>query len=219
MKISINRYMFFIFVCLACVMAGGCGKDTISLSEDTDIVSEDTSSETAISGDQEPDGNQAPDGTSAILAGESGKIYVYVCGAVAAPGVYELDEGSRVNDALVAAGGFSEDADRNVVNLAEEAADEQRIYFPVQGENLSQKWAGEDLDNAADSGEYAGLININKADVSELMELPGIGETRAGQIVEYRRTYGGFSTKEDLKNVSGIGDSIYRKLESYITVD
>lgn len=194
-------------------MAGGCGKDTISLSEDTDIVSEDTSSETAISGDQEPDG------TPAILAGESGKIYVYVCGAVAAPGVYELDEGSRVNDALVAAGGFSEDADRNVVNLAEEAADEQRIYFPVQGENLSQKWSGEDLDHAADSGEYADLININKADVSELMELPGIGETRAGQIVEYRRTYGGFSTKEDLKNVSGIGDSIYRKLESYITVD
>ena len=75
------------------------------------------------------------------------------------------------------------------------------------------------MDHAADSGEYAGLININKADVSELMELPGIGETRAGQIVEYRRTYGGFSTKEDLKNVSGIGDSIYRKLESYITVD
>lgn len=200
-------------------MAGGCGKDTISLSEDTDIVSEDTSSETAISGDQEPDGNQAPDGTPAILAGEPGKIYVYVCGAVAAPGVYELDEGSRVNDALVAAGGFSEDADRNVVNLAEEASDEQRIYFPVQGENLSQKWSSEDLDHAADSGEYAGLININKADVSELMELPGIGETRAGQIVEYRRTYGGFSTKEDLKNVSGIGDSIYRKLESYITVD
>lgn len=200
-------------------MAGGCGKDTISLSEDTDIVSEDTSSETAISGDQEPDGNQAPDGTPAILTGEPGKIYVYVCGAVAAPGVYELDEGSRVNDALVAAGGFSEDADRNVVNLAEEASDEQRIYFPVHGENLSQKWSSEDLDHAADSGEYAGLININKADVSELMELPGIGETRAGQIVEYRRTYGGFSTKEDLKNVSGIGDSIYRKLESYITVD
>ena len=212
MKISINRYMFFIFVCLVCVMAGGCGKDTISLSEDTSLASDTT-------GDQELEGMADFVDTSSESDVESGKIVVYVCGAVAAPGVYELDAGSRVNDALVAAGGFSEDADRNVVNLAEEAVDEQRIYFPVQGEVPQQKESNDVSKDAADSGDAAGLININKADVSELTELPGIGETRAGQIVEYRRTYGEFSTKEDLKNVSGIGDSIYRKLEAYITVD
>lgn len=193
-------------------MAGGCGKDTISLSEDTSLASGTT-------GDQELEGMADFVDTSSESDGESGKIVVYVCGAVAAPGVYELDAGSRVNDALVAAGGFSEDADRNVINLAEEAVDEQRIYFPVQGEVLQQKESSDVSGDAAGRDDAAGLININRADVSELMELPGIGETRAGQIVEYRRTYGEFSTKEDLKNVSGIGDSIYRKLEAYITVD
>ena len=87
----------------------------------------------------------------------------------------------------------------------------------MEGEDITSD-IGKNQNDLADAGSDR-LININEAGVEELTELPGIGETRAGQIVEYRRTYGRFSDKEDLKNVSGIGDSIYRKLETYITVD
>ena len=148
------------------------------------------------------------------------KIIVYVCGAVENPDVYELDPGARINDALEAAGGFSGDADMNMINLAEPVSDGQRVYFPVQGEDMTGD--SQDMNAALETdiyGDDTSLVNINKAGVSELTQLPGIGETRAGQIVEYRETHGKFSSKEDLKNVSGIGDSTYEKLESHIIVD
>lgn len=138
-------------------------------------------------------------------------IYVYVCGAVAAPGVVELPEGSRVADALLAVGGFAEDAGEDYVNLAAKVEDGQKIYFPTKVE--IQSWETE---------EYLagkGIVNINTADKTQLMTLPGIGEARAEDIIAYRKNHGAFQRKEDLKKVSGIKDNMYQKLEDKIVVE
>jgi len=138
-------------------------------------------------------------------------ICVYVCGAVAAPGVVELPEGSRVADALLAVGGFAEDAGQEYVNLAAKVEDGQKIYFPTKAE--IQTWETEVY------LEENGIVNINTADKTQLMTLPGIGEARAEDIIAYRKKHGAFQRKEDLKNVSGIKDNMYQKLKDKIVVE
>lgn len=192
------------------MLAGGCGGETIVVSEPSESVKDEKNA----ASENVPSEEKTESVTSAD------KIIVYVCGAVENPDVYELDPGARINDALEAAGGFSGDADMNMINLAEPVSDGQRVYFPVQGEDMTGD--SQDMNAALETdiyGDDTSLVNINKAGVSELTQLPGIGETRAGQIVEYRENHGKFSSKEDLKNVSGIGDSTYEKLESHIIVD
>ncbi len=192
------------------MLAGGCGGETIVVSEPSESVKDEKNA----ASENVPSEEKTESVTSAD------KIIVYVCGAVENPDVYELDPGARINDALEAAGGFSGDADMNMINLAEPVSDGQRVYFPVQGEDMTGD--SQDMNAALETdiyGDDTSLVNINKAGVSELTQLPGIGETRAGQIVEYRETHGKFSSKEELKNVSGIGDSTYEKLESHIIVD
>ena len=192
------------------MLAGGCGGETIVVSEPSESVKDEKNAASENVPSEEK--------TESVISAD--KIMVYVCGAVENPDVYELDPGARINDALEAAGGFSGDADMNMINLAEPVSDGQRVYFPVQGEDMTGD--SQDMNAALETdiyGDDTSLVNINKAGVSELTQLPGIGETRAGQIVEYRETHGKFSSKEDLKNVSGIGDSTYEKLESHITVD
>lgn len=207
---KLKRYIFFIVIYFVCMLAGGCGGETIVVSEPSESVKDEKNA----ASENVPSEEKTESVTSAD------KIIVYVCGAVENPDVYELDPGARINDALEAAGGFSGDADMNMINLAEPVSDGQRVYFPVQGEDMTGD--SQDMNAALETdiyGDDTSLVNINKAGVSELTQLPGIGETRAGQIVEYRETHGKFSSKEDLKNVSGIGDSTYEKLESHIIVD
>lgn len=141
--------------------------------------------------------------------GELPKVTVFVCGAVQNEGVYELPADARVDDALAASGGFAEGADTAAVNRADTLYDGQQIYFPFEGESLEHN-STEQEDN--------GLVDINRADKETLMTLSGIGESKAESIIEYRETNGRFENKEDVKNVSGIGDSIYLKIEEYITV-
>ncbi len=214
----IRKSLFFIFVGFICITAYGCGSGEISLYEDMEAVSSNQPTETGDEDDSETvDEDDSETADLDASSEKEGRKKVYVCGAVRSPGVYELDADARINDALEAAGGFAENADIDIVNLADVAADGQKIYFPVEGEDITSD-IRKNQNDLADAGSDS-LININEAGVEELTELPGIGETRAGQIIEYRQTYGRFSDKEDLKNVSGIGDSIYRKLETYITVD
>ena len=207
---KLKRYIFFIVICFVCMLAGGCGGETIVVSEPSESVKDEKNAAS--------ENVPLEEKTESVTSAD--KIIVYVCGAVENPDVYELDPGARINDALEAAGGFSGDADMNMINLAEPVSDGQRVYFPVQGEDMTGD--SQDMNAALETdiyGDDTSLVNINKAGVSELTQLPGIGETRAGQIVEYRETHGKFSSKEDLKNVSGIGDSTYEKLESHIIVD
>lgn len=207
-KISIQIMCIVMLILLP--LCSGCAREEISVIEST--------SEEQRGYAEEP----VQDGSDYVLTEESvelealqDSIVVHVCGAVKCEGVYELPQDSRASDALNAAGGFAENADTSYVNLAESVRDGQKLYFPEEGET-----AGDGMpDTGGNFREESFLVNINTADVSALTGLPGIGSTRAERIVEYRDTHGGFASKEELKNVNGIGDSIYENLEAYISVD
>ena len=143
---------------------------------------------------------------------EAAAVVVHVDGAVAAPGVYVLPEGSRANDAVAAAGGIVEGADTSGVNLAAPVSDGEKIHVPLEGEAAAM--------TSAPSGEGAadGPVNINLAGIDELDELPGVGEATARAIVEDREKNGPFSTPEDLMRVSGIGEKKFERLAGLICV-
>ncbi|MBQ9050802.1 MAG: helix-hairpin-helix domain-containing protein [Lachnospiraceae bacterium] len=148
-------------------------------------------------------------------------ICVFVCGAVNCEGVYELPESARVIDAVEAAGGYSEDADRIYVNQAEYVYDTQRVEIPTFEE--AQRLREIEAEAAAEQGDSGsvrenGLIDINTADKQELMRIPGIGESKADRIIEYRQIHGRFGSIEELMNVSGIGSGIYEKMKDCIAV-
>ncbi|MCM1026404.1 MAG: ComEA family DNA-binding protein [Roseburia sp.] len=137
---------------------------------------------------------------------EETELCVYVCGAVNSPGLVRLPEGSRVADALELAGGFREDAGTDRVNLAARVSDGEKLYFPTADEETE-----------AEQPE-SGLININVADAALLCTLPGIGASRAADIIAYRETNGGFQSCEDIMQVPGIKTSVYQKIKDKITV-
>lgn len=136
--------------------------------------------------------------------------YVHVCGEVNNPGVYELPEGSRIFEAVDAAGGFTAEAAESSLNLAETIADGMQLVV------LNK----EEAQNAAEMAveQTSGLVNINKASKEQLMTLPGIGESRAEDILRYREESGGFQKIEDIMKVSGIKDAAFQKIKDSITV-
>ena len=147
---------------------------------------------------------------------ETGVIFVYVCGSVQNPGVYELSEGSRVCDALDAAGGFSENADQKRINLAGILRDGDMIFFPEIGEAL-ENGASDYVQGG--SGDAAGrLININTAGEDALCTLPGIGSSKAQAIIKYREEHGSFKDIREIMNVSGIGENLFKQIEDLICV-
>jgi competence protein ComEA len=133
-----------------------------------------------------------------------GMLTVYVSGAVATPGVYSLPEGSRVDAAIQAAGGFIPGAEPESINLAALLEDGQQI--DVSG-------------IVSTSHVNAGRVNINTATVSELDALPGIGPTTAQMIVDYRLQHGLFQIIQDIQNVPGIGPATYDRIKDYITLE
>lgn len=144
---------------------------------------------------------------------EKSKIYVDIAGAVVNPGVYVLDEGSRVNDLLILAGGVSKEANLENVNLAYILTDGVKITIPNKKDN-TKNIVQTSLFNTSKSE----IININQATIDELTTLSGIGESIAEDIINYRKQNGNFKKKEDIKNVSGIGESKYSKIKDKITV-
>lgn len=153
-------------------------------------------------------------------------ITVHIIGEVKYPGVVVLKEGSRVVDAIEAAGGETDDADLNSLNLAYMLNDGEKIYVPNKqetkdenknyieeggGTNISQ--AGTDQNNSKNE-----KININTAGEDELMKITGIGESTAKKIIEYRNQNGRFKTIEDIKKIPGIGDSKYNNMKEEIRV-
>lgn len=166
---------------------------------------------------------------------EASKIYVHVCGAVKSPGVYELPAGSRFYEAVDAAGGFTEDACRDYLNMAALLADGSRLEIPALQEIQAGKEAERENgkpdgyhyytvmdgeENTPEGTDEAGeAVNINTADIDRLCSLPGIGEGRAKAIIEYREKQGGFQKKEDIMQVSGIGEKMYARMEEYLTVE
>ncbi|WP_288275096.1 helix-hairpin-helix domain-containing protein [uncultured Streptococcus sp.] len=154
---------------------------------------------------------------------ESDKIFVDIKGAVRKEGVYELTSGSRVTDVVKLAGGFTDDADKKSVNLAEKVADEAVIYVARVGEEVTPASTPSQAKNTAPSGAQqdadSAQINLNTATLEELQTISGIGAKRAQDIIDYRDNNGGFSSVDDLKNVSGIGEKTLEKLKAEVTVD
>lgn len=148
-------------------------------------------------------------------------IIVHIAGAVNNEGIVTLKEGERVIDAINQAGGLQEDADLTNVNLAYQVSDGQKIYIPHVGEEENENSEnGEDMivGSLNENSQSSSLVNINTATVTELTDLPGIGEQTAQKIVNYRKENGKFNSIEDIKNVSGIGDAKYNSIKDYITV-
>ena len=151
---------------------------------------------------------------------ESETIMVDVKGAVQSEGVYELPSTARVNDAIEAAGGFSDQADKKSVNLAQKLSDEAVVYVASQGENVSVVQSATSSPATGDAGnENTEKINLNTATVADLTTISGIGEKRANDILAYRDSQGGFTSVDDLNNVSGIGDKTLENIRPYVTVD
>ncbi|MDY2776024.1 MAG: helix-hairpin-helix domain-containing protein [Streptococcus infantarius] len=153
---------------------------------------------------------------------DSGKIFVDIKGAVKNEGVYELSNGSRVMDLVKKAGGLTDDADKKSVNLAEKLADEAVVYVAKIGEEVTPASTPSQAKATPASGvdgDSSAQINLNTATTEELQTISGIGAKRAQDIIDYRDANGGFSSVDDLKNVSGIGEKTLEKLKAEVTVD
>ncbi len=187
----------------------GCGNQSYFQASGT--VSETETGQTETSDETASENNEASGDSD--LTQSKGTIFVQVAGAVANPDVYELKAGDRVFQAIEAAGGLLETADDSDINQALELSDGEKIYVYTKEERLLTE-----EQETGENQEDDGLVDINTASAEELKTLPGIGDSKAALIIEYRQTNGDFSSIEEIKNVSGIGDGIYAKLAPYIKV-
>lgn len=149
-----------------------------------------------------------------IVDEENQRIMVHISGQVYKPGIVELELGKRVKDAVELAGGLKKDADLDRINLAKKLVDEEKIYVPEIGEEISAQL---DTSSTTSQGIETGKININTCSKEALVSLPGIGDVIATRIMEYRTT-NQFKSIEDIKNVSGIGDKKFEGIKELIIV-
>lgn len=160
---------------------------------------------------------QSEDGSSENNK-QNSEIYVHIDGEVKNPGVYKIKIGDRVNDAIQAAGGLTENAEKGKINLATKLKDEMKIHIYKIGETNKDSSNESSDDNNKSDGNNSKLININTASKEELCKLTGIGENKAKLIIEYREK-NKFTKIEDITKVSGIGKKTFEKIKNDITVD
>lgn len=164
---------------------------------------------------------------STEISGDARKIiYVHIEGAINFPGIKDVEEGTRLFELIELAGGTTDDADTSKINLASVLKDEQKIYIPYientnDDSNVSttqnSNGTASKTDNINAIKSFT-LVNINSANVQELETLDGIGPSMANKIIEYRETNGYFSSIEDIKNVSGIGEAKFNKIKDNISI-
>jgi competence protein ComEA len=171
-----------------------------------------------------PSATSVTSATGSGGAAEGAVLVVHAAGAVLDPGVYELPEGSRVDDLVVAAGGLAPDADGDRVNLALPLVDGERVYVPAVGEQELPEAPGP----ASSGGDAAGgsgggpggggPVDLNTADLAELDELPGVGPVTAQAIVDHREQQGPFTAVDELLDVQGIGEARLAQLRDLVVV-
>ena len=212
-------YLTMMVWCVSgCALLGQ--EDTVMLDSQTtqsNQSSETDSSQTMVYCDE----TTQYDGAVDNRASKEGEMYVYVCGAVKKPGVYTLHAGMRICDAVEAAGGLSKKADAEAMNLAEPVADGQKIYIPGKNEKTEQtsqqlETSQAGLPETTDDGTTK--VNLNQATKEQLMTLPGIGESKAQSIINYRQEKGNFTSVDEIMNIEGIKDGVFSKIKDYITV-
>ena len=147
------------------------------------------------------------------------KIMVDVKGAVRQAGVYELPVGSRVYDAVQKAGGMTDEANSQSVNLAQKLEDESIVYVAKNGEEIAPVASASAGTTSGEQQSKDGKVNLNTATEAELQTISGIGQKRAQDIIAYREEKGKFQSVDELKNVSGIGQKTLEKLKEHVTVD
>ena len=205
-KIKIIATITFIILAgtvysVSTMIKGGKADDRIELVVTDSVIS--TSDEADSHFDSSDDSTKDDSNTD---------IYVHICGAVINPGVYQVPAGTRVYQALELAGGSSDDAYLSGINLADKLADGQKVYIPSEGENA------EGILSIDSGGVQSVMININTASEAELMTLPGIGQSRAKDIINYRVKNGLFESIDDIMKVSGIKEAAFEKIKDLIKV-
>jgi competence protein ComEA len=208
-----NKVRVILLCALLACLVSGCGERELSIStvgeeaeNSTETIQNDSTEDETLTAAEDTEDTETDQVKSDIC--------VYVCGAVMTEGVYNLPAGSIKADALEAAGGYAEDAVRGYVNLAQEAVDGEKIYFPRQDEVTSSY----ESEAGAGTGQCDGRINLNTASQEELMTLPGVGESKARAIIEYREEHQGFQSIEEIMNINGIKEGVYNNIKDLITI-
>ena len=204
------RVLIYILISLMviCCFSACAGSEGDTLTMDMPSEDEATVPETPAIAETDPEPAEK----------EDKYIYVFLCGAVQNPGVYELPEGSRLFELLERAGGMRGDAAADALNQAEILSDGKQIRIPTVDELNASAATGDSQAGAFAPSHQDGRININTASLSDLMTINGIGETRAQAIIDYREEHGSFATIEDIKLVNGIKDGLFNKIKDQITV-
>lgn len=202
-----------------CLLAAACGeRENVYFQTETSVAgtqqNEDVAA-TEIMAENNADDTQT--------AGSDKKRFVYICGAVNVPGVYEVEQNARLYEVVESAGGLREDAAEESVNQARQIEDGEMIRILTQEEaaQAGDEEAGEGAENdvkAETANDSDGRIDLNLATVAELMTLPGIGQAKADSIVRYREKNGAFSSIEEIKQVEGIKEGVYNRIKDHIKV-
>lgn len=196
---------------------GSGGRDGVEQKPEAPGVQEPTDREGP---GEESKGAEGVDSSDRVMVQS---IFVHVCGQVQEPGVYELPAGSRVHEAVAAAGGFSETADREYLNLAQEVEDGMKLEVPTREQ--AEAWEHQQMMGGSSVSISEGFpsgdgvkVNINTAAAEELMRLKGIGRSRAEDIIQYRARMGGFKSTREIMKVPGIKEAAFEKIKDRITV-
>lgn len=202
-----------------CLLAAACGeRENVYFQTETSVAgtqqNEDVAA-TEIMAENNADDTQT--------AGSDKKRFVYICGAVNVPGVYEVEQNARLYEVVEAAGGLREDAAEESVNQARQIEDGEMIRILTQEEaaQAGDEEAGEGAENdvkAETANDSDGRIDLNLATVAELMTLPGIGQAKADSIVRYREKNGAFFSIEEIKQVEGVKEGVYNRIKDNIKV-
>lgn len=215
LKVKSKKMIFL----LCFLLISGCGQEVSILKKEAsqDLVSESDTEK----GEEQAEVEETQEALQKEKVSET-MIYVDIGGAVKNPGVYMIPEESRMFQVVELAGGFTEDAEKNLVNQADILKDGQKIYiYTIQeAKELEEQGllSSEQTDITGTLEQVNGKVNINLADKDTLMTLSGIGETRAEAILKFREEHGGFGNIEELMQVEGIKEKTYDKIKDSITV-
>lgn len=213
-KLNKTAYMLILWTAFSLCGCAGKGSSQMYLEAKTqdgqDVPKPGSGQETTLAAGDESQLQQS--------AAEEKTCFVYVCGAVKHPGVFELPEGSRVYEALALAGGLRKDAYVKDLNQAAQLEDGAMIEVLTVKEHKELAGQPQQSTKESEEGQQDDRIDINTASMEQLMTLSGIGEAKAANIISYRESNGGFSSPEDLMNVNGIGEGVYARIQDKIKV-
>ena len=195
-----RKFGALLLVTVVLMTVSGCGKEEAVLLDAEDLVYQEAPGET-VQPETQDEKEQEQEGTV---------LFVHICGEVVNPGVYELAAGSRVYEAVEAAGGFTEAAEQSCINLAQVLTDGIQIEIPDQERAQEMKLEQDQ--------EQSGRIDLNTATMEQLCTLPGIGASRAESIIAYREDSGGFAKIEDIMQINGIKEAMFEKIKDKIYV-